>query len=130
MVCRGEMGLKSVICGRPEKSGIGQEAHPPPAAWGARSAWVMGVGLSEQMTPLDCLEYADQRVNAFKKTESQPLNKTGNGTQFQLFPFSPGPLCSAERMLFLLKAERRLLCGPQEGSVQLQSAHPMCPEAR
>lgn len=108
------MGLKPVICGRPEKSGSSQEAHPP-AAWGARSACVEGVGFSEQRTPLDCLEYADQGIKAFKKTKSQPLNKTGNGTQFQLFPFSPGPLFSAERMLLYRRQSTGCSVGPGRG---------------
>lgn len=35
VVCRGEMGLKFVICGRPEKWGISQEAYLPSAAQGS-----------------------------------------------------------------------------------------------
>lgn len=68
----------------------------------------MGGGRLEQMTPLDCLEYADRRIKAFRKTKSQPLNKTGNDTQFQTHSFCPGPLFSAEPNAF-----------PIEGGVQV-----------
>lgn len=59
-----------------------------------------GVRTSEQMMPSDCLEYADRRIKAFRKTKSLSLNKTENDTQFQTFSFCPGPLFSAEKNAF------------------------------
>lgn len=91
---------------RPEKEGISQEAHLPRLPGAERR--VDGVGTSEQMMPPDCLEYADRRIKAFKKTKSRSLNKTGNDTQFQTFSFCPRPLFSAKKNAF-----------PIEGAVQV-----------
>lgn len=83
---------------RPEKEEIGQEAHLPRLPGAERP--VDSVGTSEQMMPPDCLEYADRRIKAFRKTKSRSLNKTENDMQFQTFSFCPGPLFSAEKNAF------------------------------
>lgn len=79
------------------------------------------LGISEQVTPFGCFEYADRRTKAFRKTKSNPLMKQERIYSFKCLL----SLLSEKKDALPVEGGRcRLLYGPWEGSLQLLPAHP------